>query len=113
MRKEGTDTMESQTHVDGATAAAATEAGAAIAGAGAAAGEPPLAPQPENPERTGPQPKVTFSIQPITLKDNTGKKKELLEPCQGVADVDAEDSDGDYNDVGQATMSKRNISWSA
>ena len=99
-------------HVDGSTAAAASVAGAASAGAGAPAGEPPPTPQPQS-ENTAPKPNVTFTIHPITLKDNTGKKKELLEPCQGVADVGAEDSDGDYNDVGQATMSKRNISWSA
>ena len=97
-------------HVDDSTAAAASVAGAASAGAGAPAGEPTPTPQSEN---TAPKPKVTFTIHPITLKDNTGKKKELLEPCQGVADVGAEDSDGDYNDVCQATMSKRNISWSA
>ena len=98
-------------HVDDSTAAAASVAGAASAGAGApAAGEPTPTPQSES---TAPKRNVTFTIHPITLKDNTGKKKELLEPCQGVADVGAEDSDGDYNDVGQATMSKRNISWSA
>ncbi len=104
--------MESHTHVDGATAAAATEAGAAIAGAGAAAGEPPLVP----PLPVPVAPQVTFSIQPITLKDNTGKKKELLEPCQGAGaagDVGEEDSDGDFNDVGQAAMSKRTSAWSA
>ena len=100
--------MEPLPHADGATGAAATGAGA-----GAAAEEPTPAPQPGNPERAGPQSKVTFSIQPITLKDNTGKKKELLEPCQGVADVGAEDSDGDYDNVGQAAMSKRNTAWSA
>ena len=98
-------------HVDDSTAAAASVAGAASAGAGApAAGEPTPTPQSEN---TAPKPNVTFTIHPITLKDNTGKKKELLEPCQGVADVGAEDSDGDHNDVSQVTMSKRNSAWSA
>ena len=68
-------------HVDDSTAAAASVAGAACAGAGApAAGVPTPTPQSES---TTPKPNVTFTIHPITLKDNTGKKKKLLEPCQG------------------------------
>jgi hypothetical protein len=105
--------MDSHMHVDDSAAAAASETGAASAGAGAPAGEPPPTPQPENTKGPGPQPNVTFTIHPITLKENTGKKKVLLEPCHGVADVGAEDSDGDHNDVGQVTMSKRNSAWSA